>query len=289
MLSKNFLSHIEKQLSGQPETRVTISASSAVTGGSINETYRLETSAGVFFMKVNDAKAYPDMFEAEAKGLELLKKHCRLQVPKPFLHGNFDDKAFLLMEFLEKGKKAGNFWQRFGQRLADMHRHEARQFGLHHNNYIGSLQQDNTLHDSWSEFFIVRRLEPMIRMGNTDPETNRLFDKLFVRLDSFFPEEPPALLHGDLWSGNYKCCDDGLPGIFDPAVYYGHREMDLGMSRLFGGFDRSFYEAYQENYPMEKGWEKRLDIANLYPLMVHVNLFGGSYLASVKSILKQFI
>ncbi len=119
-------------------------------------------------------------------------------------------------------------------------------------------------------------------------ETVQALSRFYAKLDELFPKESPALLHGDLWSGNFMVSEKGLAVIIDPAVYYGHREMDLAMSQLFGGFDASFYEAYQRNFPLENGWQQRLDYCNLYPLMVHVNLFGGSYLESVKRILVRF-
>ena len=121
-----------------------------------------------------------------------------------------------------------------------------------------------------------------------DKSMHNKFNSLFGLLPSIFPQEPPALLHGDLWNGNYMISGDGKPAIIDPAVYYGHREMDLGMTMLFGGFDTRFYNSYNATYPMEQGWELRLDICNLYPLLVHVNLFGGGYINQVKSILDKF-
>jgi len=124
--------------------------------------------------------------------------------------------------------------------------------------------------------------------GNAGSDTVRAFDRFYRKLDEIFPVEAPSLIHGDLWNGNYMVNENGEAVIIDPAVYYGHREMDLGMSKLFGGFSAGFYEAYNQQYPLEKDWKERLDYCNLYPLMVHVNLFGGGYLNSVKSILRNF-
>jgi protein-ribulosamine 3-kinase len=115
------------------------------------------------------------------------------------------------------------------------------------------------------------------------------FERLFHRLDTLFPTEPPALLHGDLWSGNFLCDTQGRPVLIDPAVYYGHREMDLAMTRLFGGSDAALYAAYTDEWPLERGWEERVDLCNLYPLLVHVNLFGGSYITQVEAVLRRYV
>ncbi|MEM9024402.1 MAG: fructosamine kinase family protein, partial [Bacteroidota bacterium] len=163
---------------------------------------------------------------------------------------------------------------------------------LERNNYIGSLPQTNTPRPDWTSFFIEQRLEAQCRMardaGAIGPELLRAFDRAFHRLDGFFPEEPAALLHGDLWMGNFLCTSDGKPMLIDPAVYGGHREMDLAMTRLFGGFAPAFYQSYADTYPLENGWEERVPIANLYPLMVHVNLFGGHYVQQVAQCLRRF-
>jgi fructosamine-3-kinase len=173
-----------------------------------------------------------------------------------------------------------------------MHRHTADSFGLDHDNYIGSLPQYNQKRENWPAFFAEMRLEPQMKMardeGRMDASDQRSFEKLYERLDRIFPEEPPALVHGDLWSGNYMVGPEGEPYILDPAVYYGHREMDLGMSTLFGTFGDAFYRSYDAEYPLEKGWEERSDLANLYPLMVHVNLFGGGFASEVRTILRRF-
>ncbi|RLD39817.1 MAG: ketosamine-3-kinase, partial [Bacteroidetes bacterium] len=200
--------------------------------------------------------------------------------------------SFLILNFIQSAEMQDEFWDDFGQKLASLHRHSQKNFGLDHDNYIGSLSQSNKFHKSWADFFREERLEAQVKLardnGRMGREMVNTFSRFYAKLDELFPKEPPALLHGDLWSGNFMVNQNGLAVIIDPAVYYGHREMDLAMSQLFGGFDASFYDAYQRNFPLENGWQQRLDYYNLYPLMVHVNLFGGSYLESVKRILVRF-
>jgi len=173
-----------------------------------------------------------------------------------------------------------------------LHRHTGKQFGLKHDNYIGSLKQYNDQHDRWVDFFREQRLLVQMEMaagsGLLPGHVKAAFEQLFKRLDDIFPEEPPSLIHGDLWSGNYMVDEKGDACIIDPAVYYGFREMDIGMSRLFGVFGSEFYDAYNETWPMEPGWRERIEICNLYPLMVHVNLFGAGYMGSVESILSRY-
>jgi fructosamine-3-kinase len=196
------------------------------------------------------------------------------------------------MEWVEGGIKGQGFWADFGRGLALLHRHTRDHFGLERDNYIGSLVQHNTPASDWPSFFIHQRLEPQLKMARDRKRVEAgmafRFERLFHQLDKLFPAEPPALIHGDLWSGNFLCDDQGCPVLIDPAVYYGHREMDLAMTKLFGGFDVALYTAYHAEWPLEKGWEERVDLCNLYPLMVHVNLFGGGYVAQVEGVLKRF-
>lgn len=278
------------QAAGYPIS--TIKSVQSVGGGSINQTYKLISSKEVYFVKINSATRFPGMFAAEEKGLQLLAKHSELEIPKVISHAKWHDDAFLVLEYIEPAKRSTNFWEHFGEHLAAMHRKTQSYFGLDHDNYIGSLPQSNKRHNAWAEFFVLERLEPLMKQARDenlcDYNTSRKFDTLFHKMDTLFPEEPPALLHGDLWSGNYMTGSSGYASIYDPAVYYGHREMDLGMSRLFGGFDAAFYSSYQLAYPLEKGWEERLHLANLYPLLVHLILFGTGYLYDIKRILSNY-
>jgi len=292
MLPKKLEQGLEENLSSRYKHPVALRSSYSVSGGCINQTEKITTSEGVFFLKWNNAFKYPGMFEAEAKGLKLLKNTGEIFIPEVISSFLVDKYSFLLLEFVNQVDKIKNFWEDFGISLARLHKHSSDYFGLDHDNYIGSLPQNNQKHSDWISFFIEERLEKQIRLardaGKISANSVNRFEHLFKVLPEIFPEESPALLHGDLWNGNFMVSPQGKACIFDPAVYFGHREMDLAMSKLFGGFSPVFYEAYQQQYPLEKGWQNRLDICNLYPLMVHVNLFGESYINSVESILRKF-
>ena len=230
------------------------------------------------------------MFETEKLGLNLLREHSDFAIPKPLLAGNLPGNDFLLMDWVELAEHGD--WNDFGERLAKMHFQTHSKFGLDHQNYIGSLQQDNTFEHSWSEFYINRRLSPLCKKafdnGQIDRSILGAFERIYQRLDEIYPIEAPALLHGDLWSGNRAFTSDGTPCIYDPAVYYGHREIDLAMTKLFGGFPNEMYNAYNKTYPLETGWEERIPIGQLYPLLVHVILFGGGYANQIRSIVSKF-
>lgn len=280
------------KLSVFTKTDVKINSVSSVGGGSINDTYKVNTTEGNFFVKKNSASLYPQMFEKEALGLKVLREAKSIELPEVVDFGESENDAFLILRFINNGSETSSFWDDFGRQLGNLHKNSDKHFGLNHDNYIGSLYQYNNKHDNWSDFFRAERLERQVKLarnnGAIDTGTVSAFERFYARLDNIFPQEPPALLHGDLWGGNFMVSEKGNPVIIDPAVYYGHREMDLGMSQLFGGFDHQFYNSYNKHYPLENGWEERLSYCNLYPLMVHVNLFGGGYLQSVKTILRKF-
>lgn len=263
----------------------------SVSGGSINDAFQIETTEGTFFIKLNSANRYPNMFKTEKRGLELLGQSSFL-VPKPLHVGTHGDTQFILMEWVEKGAPKEGFWDEFGQNLARLHEISDPSFGLNHDNYIGSLKQSNFKHPKWNDFYREERLIPQMKLaektGRLSKAMSRGFDGLFKELENIYPTENPSLLHGDLWSGNMMITKNGSPSIFDPAVYFGHREMDLAMMALFGGFGDAWVDAYNEVYQLESDCRERIPVGQLYPLMVHVNLFGGGYGRDVEQILKRY-
>ena len=263
-----------------------------VGGGDINASQKIITKKGTFFIKFNNISTAFDMFEKEAKGLELLRASQSLKIPKSIAIGEEENTAFLLLEFIPSGYRTASFFSSFGASLAHLHRQTAPQFGLDHNNYIGRLLQSNRQQQNWADFYYTERLLPQYEMAAhqnlLSTQDHKALERLYLQLPSICPQEPPSLIHGDLWSGNFISQSNGEAVLIDPAVSYAHREMDIAMSRLFGGFDRTFYEAYQASFPMEKGWAARMDIYQLYYLLVHVNLFGGGYVNSVRKLLKRY-
>jgi len=263
---------------------------SPVTGGDINSAFLLKNKGDKYFLKVNDATRFPNMFVAESDGLSALSNSpCR--IPKVLKCGEADGKQYLLLEWIESSSATPDFWKTFGASLAGLHLLEQPSFGWQEHNYIGSLVQRNDPSDNWAEFFGRRRIMPLVkslrdvgRYSNTDVA---MAERFLERADTMFPPEEPCLLHGDLWSGNFMVDTNQKPVLIDPAVYAGHREVDIGMTKLFGGFDDIFYDAYHDTFPLEKGWQQRLPFSQLYPLLVHAVLFGGSYVSQTLAILKR--
>jgi fructosamine-3-kinase len=285
-------SAMETTLSKALGKSLTVEQVAPVGGGSINRAGVMHTKVGRFFVKWNDAHAYPRMFELEKQGLDLLRGANAVYVPKTYATGSDGQEAFLIMELVEPGRRVGNFYEDFGERLATLHLEKASQHGLGHDNYIGSLPQQNNRHDKWVDFFIAERLEPMVSMARNQGLINeavvRQFENMYTRLEAILPEEPASLMHGDLWGGNHMTGPEGTVCLFDPAAYYGNREMEIAFTQVFSGYPAVFYNAYESHWPLQPGFEKRKGIYQLWPLMVHVNLFGTSYLSPVKRILQVF-
>ncbi len=261
--------------------------------GDISRTLLLKTSSGSFFVKYNQKDRFPGMYESEMTGLNLLRHSVQgLAIPRPIVVNTFQDLSFIVMEYLTPGNPDSVYWNNFGIGLANLHRVSSSAFGLDHNNYMGSLPQSNQCWNHWKDFYCNERIIPQAKLAFD----HNLIDKnLLGNIERFcssvpelMPEEIPALIHGDLWAGN--CMPTLLSGaaIYDPACSYAHREADLAMTCLFGRFPEQFYHAYHESFPLAGGWEKRIDYFNLYPLLIHLNIFGQSYLSSVKSIIAPF-
>ena len=269
-----------------------------VSGGDINRAYRLTASDGTrLFMKCN-AKANLPFFLAETGGLEAIASAGAIRTPA-VLGVVTDDRygAFLLLEWIEAAPRKQDYWESFGRRLAALHEWDTSNligngiFGFPHDNYIGAGEQINAPRESWTEFFRDCRLVPMLTRadGYLDVSDKKNAEHLLDHLDEYL-EEPtqPSLLHGDLWCGNFTTGSDGEAWLIDPAAYVGHREADLAMTELFGGYPAAFYDAYKEAHPLRPGYERRRDLYNLYHLLNHLNLFGDSYLDSVRQILREY-
>ncbi|GAB3648228.1 fructosamine kinase family protein [Echinicola sediminis] len=263
-----------------------------ISAGTMNQSVLLETDKGALFLKSNHFPS-PDIFHQEIKGLTLLHKHSPVQIPKTIGSGRIKDQNYLLIEWIHGGYPTPSYWENLGHGLAELHMATSPQFGLADDNYIAILPQKNTFHANWATFYAEQRLEPLLGKAYYDgliqKDFYKKFQRIYAKLEDLLPNEKPALLHGDLWSGNVIVNKKGEPCLIDPAVYYGHREMDLAFSKLFGGFQGRFYEAYNDIFPLEPDFEVRADIHNLYPLLVHLNLFGQSYLPGIKKVIKKFI
>ncbi len=232
------------------------------------------------------------MFQSEAYGLQWIHETNTIKTPKVLACDTFEDTAFLLMEFIESKPPLTKDFKNLGLQLAELHKCTSKDFGLHQDNFIGNLAQSNTQHKTWLDFYMHERLAPQLELAKqkhllTNGECPPIH-KIEDSLKSLFTDIKPVLLHGDLWSGNYLISKDGTPYLIDPAVYYGHREVDIAMSKLFGGFDISFYNAYESNFKRDENTSARIEIYQLYYLLVHLNLFGRSYHGSVVSFLKKY-
>ncbi len=290
---KEILLEVLEDIYGQA---VEIANSRSVGGGSINQTKILTLSnRETVFLKIN---SHPpnNFFKAEARGLDLLRQtKGGPRTPKPLGMEPGPRARFFLMEYVEESSPTEEFDFQFAQALANMHRVTRDTHGLDHDNFIGSTVQKNTQEKNGLKFFRDHRIRFQQELARTSGKLPQPLDKrldtLSDRLESLMDTsgEQPALLHGDLWSGNYfQAKSDQRPCIFDPAVYYGLRESDLAMTQLFGSLPHSFYRAYHEAFPLNPGYEERRDIYNLYHMLNHLNLFGNSYLSSVESIVNRF-
>ena len=266
-----------------------------VAGGDINEARELALDDGSsVFCKFNE-QAPSALFAAEALGLEFLRSARALRIPEVLgFSAPNEQPRFLLLELIRAARPQVGFDDALGRGLAALHRAGAPSFGFEQPNFIGRLPQSNREHPSWAEFYRAERLEPQLRLatdaGRVSGAMRRGFERLFATLpERVGPSEPPARLHGDLWGGNLHVDEHGAPCLIDPAVYGGHREMDLAMMRLFGGFRERAFAAYVEAYPLAAGERERVALYQLYPLLVHVNLFGGSYVDSVERALAGYV
>ena len=288
---------ISKLLQPVFSEKVEVQSSSQTGGGCINQTSVLQLTNGErVFLKFNSHPTHADFFAVEGKGLKLLAQAEKgPRIPKPLALQDSAKPSFLILEYVEEASPGHDFPARFARSLAELHRITDNSFGLDHDNYIGSTPQKNAQETNGIHFFRDQRLrtqqELARKSGKLPLATDKNLSKLCDRIENYLDisEEKPALIHGDLWSGNYFPDRDQVPCIFDPAVYFGLREADLAMTELFGRLPQNFYDAYHEAFPLNPGYKERKDLYNLYHLLNHLNLFGGSYLSSVEQVIRRYI
>lgn len=261
---------------------------SRLTGGDINDVFLITSEEKKQVVKINNASKFPGMFAAEKAGLEALQKPKVIDVPNVLGIGEIDNTAYLLLEFRESAIKNTDFWETFGKQIAALHKTTAKEFGFHQDNYIGSLPQQNNRTASAADFYISERLEPQLKLAKDKGYNLGVEKSFFKNISAIIPDEKPALIHGDLWGGNYLINAEGEPCLIDPATAFAPREMDLAMMKLFGGFDKQLFEVYNQEFTLESGFEERIPLWQLYYLLVHLNLFGAGYKSQVTSIIRQF-
>lgn len=266
--------------------------SSALGGGCIAYTgYLLTESGRELVVKKNSTT---QMAIKEANGLNELRKSGVIRIPE-VVHA---DEQLLILEFIREGSRPGSFFSDFGRQLAQLHKYSSGAYGFYEDNYIGSTPQLNRPEgeekSNWATYYFNKRLLYQYELAEKNGFVDRTFKDLFRHLESCLPdilkgsEEAPSLLHGDLWGGNFIVGTDGVPVLIDPAVYYGHREAELAMTHLFGGFDHLFYEAYNAEWPLKPGYQQREAVYTLYHVLNHLNIFGTSYRSQALALMQQY-
>jgi len=284
---------IAEQITAATGQAFSATSINAVGGGCINQSYHISDGTRAYFVKLNHG-AHLDMFIAEAKGLNEIHASRSIRCPRPVCVGTTQGQAHIVMEYIGLGAPQSQSAQMLGEQLALMHAKTQSRFGLDHDNTIGSTPQSNSLTAEWVEFWQNHRLGFQLQLAakrGYGGKLQRSGETLLTQLPAFFTDyQPkPALLHGDLWSGNAGYDLKGMPVIYDPALYYGDRECDLAMTELFGGFSSAFYDAYQAAYPLDPGYQARKTLYNLYHIINHLNLFGGGYQSQAQNMIEALL
>lgn len=264
----------------------------SISGGDISSAYCVVTSTAKYFLKVNSSIFALEMFQAEQEGLRAIEATNSISVPQVLLVDSIEGTAFILMDFVENKRPDSSDYRRLGTKLAELHQSFGTNFGFISDNFIGRLPQYNQQDDQWAEFYWSERILPQLKLAlNAGLIQKDIFPdekKAIILFRELFGNIQSVLLHGDLWGGNYLIATDGTPYLIDPAVYYGHSMVDIAMSHLFGGFGVGFYEAYHEIIPKPDNYDQQIELYQLYYLLVHLNMFGSSYYASVASIVRKY-
>jgi fructosamine-3-kinase len=263
----------------------------SISGGCINQGYAVSDGRLTYFVKLNQA-SHGEMFAAEMRGLQQMYKTQTIRVPKPLGWGVTGNSSYIILEWLEMTSGNHKSWQEMGRKLAAMHKTTSDEgFGWDMNNTIGSTPQINNFCDSWIEFYTQYRLSYQFQLAKRRGGSFPLADKLLAAIPELLADYQiqPALVHGDLWGGNAGFTVEGEPVIFDPATYFGDREVDIAMTELFGGFPPAFYQGYEEVFPLDQGYETRKTLYNLYHVLNHFNLFGGGYASQANRMIEKIL
>ncbi|HYM35937.1 MAG TPA: fructosamine kinase family protein [Steroidobacteraceae bacterium] len=275
------------------DTEVLAAQPQRIEGGCINQCYRYETKRGSVFVKVAPHTAL-DMFQAEAASLMELQGAKAARVPQVLGAGVSGEISLLALQWIDLQRSSAASDAKFGEQLAQQHRNVKPLFGFKRNNFIGATPQINFWSRSWINFWREHRFEAQLNLAEQNGANAAFTERaalLSTMMDGFFATHTPiaSLLHGDLWGGNCAADAFGAPVIFDPAVYYGDRECDIAMTKLFGGFSRDFYAAYEDAWPLPDGWQQRIELYNVYHVLNHFNLFGGGYLAQAEAMIEKLL
>ena len=263
----------------------------SVSGGCINQGYQIKGDNQEYFVKLNQASKV-EMFQAEALGLQQMIATKTLVVPQPICWGVAGSSSYIVLEWLDLGRGNSSGWQEMGKQLALMHKGGTNpQFGWNLNNTIGSTPQINDWKDNWADFFAEQRIGYQLNLAKRKDSGFSNVEQVVraIRVQLADRQPTASLVHGDLWSGNADVTADGQPTIFDPASYYGDREVDIAMTELFGGFPASFYQGYNQQWQLEPNYKNRKNIYNLYHILNHFNLFGGGYGHQAQRMIREIL
>jgi len=265
---------------------ISFSKAEPLSGGDINQVYKVTSGNEAYVFKLNSLKPFEDMFQVEAMSLDILRETNSFLIPEVIAEGKYRAHKYLILEYLHSENTTNA--EAFAQALAKLHKTTSDGFGLDFDNYIGALpQKNNRTYNTASQFFINLRLEPQFKMASQKGYAFKNLEALYKVVEDVVPNEPSSLIHGDLWSGNYMFAEQ-RPVLIDPAIAFAPREMDISMMKLFGGFSPEIFNVYHEAFPLSTGWEDRIRLWQLYYLLVHLNIFGQSYYGSVERIVKTY-
>jgi fructosamine-3-kinase len=264
----------------------------SVTGGCVNQAYAIKGKGSTYFVKINRA-SQAEMFAAEALGLKQIYSTQTIKVPQVICWGIADDSSYFVLEWLEFAHNVvSKSWEDMGRKLANLHKiNSSDRFGWHRHNTIGLTPQINTWTSNWADFFAEHRIGYQLELAQKKCVNFPNYEEIKAAIRSILADlkPQPSLVHGDLWSGNVGITTLGEPVILDPATYYGHREVDLAMTELFGGFPAAFYRGYHQTWPLDRGYSERKNIYNLYHILNHFNLFGGNYIHQAERMIREIL